>query len=56
MRMRPTDLNIAGAVDLSGLRPAPAPAGSGPAPRGPASAPGGAPVTVLDVTEATFEE
>ncbi|MDP9398714.1 MAG: tetratricopeptide repeat protein [Actinomycetota bacterium] len=49
--MRPTDLNIAGAVDLSSLRPsaaAPAPASSAP------TGDGGA-VTVLDVTEATFE-
>ena len=49
--MRPTDLSIAGAVDLSSLRPAPAPPPSAaPAPSAP-----GAPVTVLDVTEATFE-
>ncbi len=42
MRMRPTDINIAGAVDLSALRnPAP-PAGSGPAPRGGAGSAGGA--------------
>ncbi len=65
--MRPTDINIAGAVDLSALRPAPAPAGSGSAPRGTApagppagapagTAPGTAPQVVLDVTEATFEE
>lgn len=52
MRMRPTDLNIAGAVDLSGLARPPAPA-SAPAPTA-APAPGGV-VTVLDVTEATFE-
>lgn len=51
MNMRPTDINIAGAVDLSGLKaPAPGPgAGAG----------GGAPVPagayVLDVTEASFE-
>jgi len=49
--MRPNDLSIAGAVDLSSLRPAPPPppatAAAPPAP--------GAPVTVLDVTEATFE-
>jgi putative thioredoxin len=62
--MRPTDLNIAGAVDLSSLRPTPAPSASGTssasgtaaasgAPAAPA-APGAA-VTVLDVTEATFE-
>jgi putative thioredoxin len=48
MSMRPTDISIAGAVDLSALR-APAPtAASGPA------APGGG-AHVLDVTEATFE-
>ncbi|MEX2291777.1 MAG: tetratricopeptide repeat protein [Mycobacteriales bacterium] len=50
--MRPTDLNIAGAVDLSSLRPpTPAPAatsGAGGAPAAPAG-------HVLDVTEATFE-
>ena len=55
MRMRPTDINIAGAVDLSALRTPTAPAGSGPAP-------GGVPTTaavggvVFDATEATFEE
>jgi putative thioredoxin len=48
--MRPTDLNIAGAVDLSSLRPpaSPPPAGAPPA------APGAA-ASVVDVTEATFE-
>jgi putative thioredoxin len=47
MSMRPTDLNIAGAVDLSALRaPAAPPAGAAPA---------GASPHVLDVTEATFE-
>lgn len=65
MRMRPTDLNIAGAVDLSSLRPPPPPAGSGPAPTGPrpaassAASPTASPDAgpyVLDVTEATFEE
>jgi putative thioredoxin len=51
MSMRPTDINIAGAVDLSSLR----------APAAPAAAPTGAPAGgqasphVLDVTEATFE-
>ncbi|MFP5220039.1 MAG: thioredoxin family protein, partial [Actinomycetes bacterium] len=46
--MRPTDLNIAGAVDLSSLKaPAQVPAAQG--------APG-ADAHVLDVTEATFEE
>ncbi len=50
MQRRPTDLNIAGAVDLSSLRvpaPAPAPVG-GAAPAGPGA-------HVLDVTEATFQ-
>jgi putative thioredoxin len=55
MRMRPTDINIAGAVDLSSLRPPPAPAGGGGAPAA-GRAPAGEAVTVLDVTEATFEE
>ena len=53
MRMRPTDINIAGAVDLSALRAPAAPAGSGPAPG--AAAPAAGPY-VVDVTEATFEE
>ena len=63
MRMRPTDINIAGAVDLSALRTPPAPAGSGPAPTGgpgtsgsAAGAPAPAGAYVMDVTEATFEE
>jgi putative thioredoxin len=47
MSMRPTDINIAGAVDLSSLRAPAAPAT--PAPAGAAGA------HVLDVTEATFE-
>ena len=52
MSMRPTDINIAGAVDLSALRaPAAAPASATPAPAA-ASAPS---PHVLDVTEATFE-
>ena len=47
MSMRPTDINIAGAIDLSGLR---APTAA------PAAAPGGGGgAHVLDVTEATFE-
>ena len=54
MRMRPTDINIAGAVDLSSLRPPPpsatAPAGSG---AGVPAGAGGA--FVFDATEATFE-
>jgi putative thioredoxin len=52
--MRPTDLNIAGAVDLSSLRPAPTPPPAAPAAPSAPAAPG-ALVTVLDVTEATFE-
>ena len=58
MRMRPTDINIAGAVDLSTLRAPAAPAGSGPAPRGaaPAAPAASSSAYVLDVTEATFEE
>jgi putative thioredoxin len=54
MRMRPTDIPIAGAVDLSSLRPPPPPAAApgGAAPGAPAAAGGS---HVLDVTEATFE-
>ena len=48
--MRPTDINIAGAVDLSSLR---APAAPPAAANGAAAAP--ASPHVLDVTEATFE-
>ena len=48
--MRPTDLNIAGAVDLSSLKAPAAAAGGAPA------APTAASEHVLDVTEATFEE
>ena len=45
---RPTDINIAGAIDLSALRaPAAPPAGAAPAATS---------AHVLDVTEATFEE
>ncbi len=48
MNMRPTDMNIAGAVDLSALKaPAPVPAGGAPGPS--------AGSYVLDVTEASFE-
>ncbi len=51
MRMRPTDINIAGAVDLSSLaRPA-----ATPPPPPPAGAPTTGVTTVVDVTEATFE-
>lgn len=55
--MRPTDLNIAGAVDLSSLRPppaAPTPQET-PGSRPPGGAGPNGVVTVLDVTEATFE-
>ena len=45
--MRPTDINIAGAVDLSSLRAPAAPAGG--------AAPASTSPYVLDVTEATFE-
>ena len=56
MRLRPTDINIAGAVDLSALRAPAAPAGSGAAPTGTAPA-GPAPTgVVIDVSEADFEE
>src|SRR3954453_849846 len=50
--MRPTDIRLPGAVDLSGLRAratAPAPAAS------PDAAAGSAGAAVIDVTEATFE-
>ena len=54
MSMRPTDINIAGAVDLSSLRaPAAPPAAANGAAKGAAAAPGSP--HVLDVTEATFE-
>ncbi len=53
MSMRPTDLNIAGAIDLSALRPPP-PKAAAAAPAGPGAAP--AHPHVLDVTEATFEQ
>ena len=48
--MRPTELSIAGAVDLSSLRPPPPSAPSAPSTSGAEGV-----VTVLDVTEATFE-
>jgi putative thioredoxin len=47
MSMRPTDINIAGAVDLSALR--------APATPPPGAAPSGASAHVIDVSEATFE-
>lgn len=49
--MRPTDIRLPGAVDLSGLKRPPAPP---PSATGPAEGPGPAGV-VIDVTEATFE-
>ena len=49
MQRRPTDLNIAGAIDLSSLKkPAAAPPGA-------ATAPTSTSAHVIDVTEATFE-
>lgn len=48
MSMRPTDINIAGAVDLSSLRAPAAPAAG--------TAPASTSAHVIDVTEATFEE
>jgi putative thioredoxin len=57
MQRRPTDLNIAGAVDLSGLRAPARPAVPTPTPAA-APAGGAAPAaasSVLDVSEATFE-
>jgi putative thioredoxin len=57
--MRPTDIRLPGAVDLSGLRrpPAPPPAPAGGAPGSAAAAGTTAPTggVVIDVTEATFE-
>jgi putative thioredoxin len=55
--MRPTDIRLPGAVDLSGLRNPPAPppgASSGVGPGAPAAATPSSGV-VIDVTEATFE-
>ncbi len=52
MSMRPTDINIAGAIDLSSLRPpppSPAPASAG------AGTPSAPSAHVLQVTESTFE-
>ncbi|MGI8537452.1 MAG: tetratricopeptide repeat protein [Mycobacteriales bacterium] len=53
MSMRPTDINIAGAIDLSSLRPPPPPV-TAPASAG-AGAPSAPSAHVLEVTEATFE-
>lgn len=56
--MRPTDINIAGAVDLSSLRPPPAPAAGAAARSAGAPAGAGGPAAgalVFDATEATFE-
>jgi putative thioredoxin len=52
MQRRPTDLNIAGAIDLSALKKPAAP------PPGAAPSSGAAPTSahVIDVTEATFEQ
>lgn len=47
MQRRPTDLNIAGAIDLSSLKQPATPAGGGPT--------ASTSAYVLDVTEATFE-
>jgi putative thioredoxin len=49
MQRRPTDLNIAGAIDLSSLKKPAAP------PPGAAAAPTSSSAHVIDVTEATFE-
>jgi putative thioredoxin len=49
MQRRPTDLNIAGAIDLSSLKKPAAP------PPGAAAAPTSTSAHVIDVTEATFE-
>jgi putative thioredoxin len=57
MSMRPNDIRLPGAVDLSGFRrPAPAAPGAatGPGAAAPASGSGGSGV-IIDVTEATFE-
>src|SRR3954447_6258519 len=48
--MRPTDIRLPGAVDLSALRSRPAPPSGGSAPGAP-----GASGAVIDVSEATFE-
>jgi putative thioredoxin len=53
--MRPTDINIAGAVDLSSLRPPPPSAAGAPAGGGGAPGPAAAGALVFDATEATFE-
>jgi len=53
MSMRPTDINIAGAIDLSSLRPPPPPA-TAPASAG-AGTPSAPSAHMLEVTEATFE-
>jgi putative thioredoxin len=56
--MRPNDIRLPGAVDLSGFRRPPAPAPTAPAPGGngsSASGSGSVAALVIDVTEATFE-
>ena len=55
MRMRPTDINIAGAVDLSSLRPPPSSAAGAPAGAGGAPGARAGEALVFDATEATFE-
>ncbi len=52
MRMRPSDINVAGAVDLSGLRPPTAAPSSGGTTGGPSAGTD----LVFDVTEAEFED
>jgi putative thioredoxin len=61
MSMRPNDLRLPGAVDLSGFRrpaspPAPAPGAGASAPGGAGAASGSVAALVIDVTEATFEQ
>jgi len=57
--MRPTDIRLPGAVDLSGLKATPPPPGAAPASGPPAAASQDPPQpssgVVVDVTEATFE-
>jgi putative thioredoxin len=52
--MRPNDIRLPGAVDLSGLRRPPAPP-AGATPSGPPAPAASAPGLVFDVTEETFE-
>ncbi len=55
MRMRPSDINVAGAVDLSGLRPPTAAPSSGGTPGAGGVGTAGTEL-VFDVTEAEFED